>query len=49
MSSTGATIGKVDYMWLVWDLQAPKLAHAPTIWIPPRPKVKIQFELAIAA
>ncbi len=40
--------GKVDYMWLVWDLQGSKLAHAPTIWIPPRPKAKIQHELAFA-
>jgi len=30
--------GKVDYMWLVWDKQAPRLPYAPTFWIPPRPK-----------
>lgn len=28
--------GKVDYMWLVWDKQAPATPHAPTFWIPPR-------------
>jgi hypothetical protein len=28
--------GKVDYMWLVWDKQAPHLPHAPTSWIPKR-------------
>jgi hypothetical protein len=28
--------GKVDYMWLVWDKQAPRLPYAPTVWIPPR-------------
>ena len=28
--------GKVDFMWVVWDLQAEPLPHAPTFWIPPR-------------
>lgn len=33
--------GKVDYMWLVWDKQAPNRHHAPTLWIPPREKTKL--------
>lgn len=43
--------GKVDYMWVVWDLQAPRLEHARTFWIPPRPKriATDQLELEIAA
>lgn len=31
--------GKVDYAWYVWDLQAPRLADARVIWIPPRERV----------
>ncbi|MPT48012.1 MAG: hypothetical protein E2598_06275 [Sphingobium sp.] len=33
--------GKVDYMWLVWDKQNPHAYdHSPTLWIPPREKLK---------
>lgn len=32
--------GKVDYMWLIWDKQKPVPATAPTLWIPPRAKIK---------
>lgn len=28
--------GKVDYMWLLFDKNAPARTHAPTFWIPPR-------------
>lgn len=41
--------GKVDYMWLVWDKQAPRLPHAPTFWIPQRPKLAPLLDLAEAA
>ncbi len=36
--------GKIDYMWVVWDKQAPPMVDhhgrpfAPTFWIPPREK-----------
>lgn len=41
--------GKVDYMWLVWDLRLPPLPYGRTFWIPPRPKVQPQLDLAEAA
>jgi hypothetical protein len=41
--------GKIDYMWVVWDKHAPALPHAPTFWIPPRPKLVTTIELAEAA
>lgn len=41
--------GKVDYMWVVWDKRSPVLNHAPTFWIPPRPKPALAIELAEAA
>ena len=40
--------GKVDYMWLVWDKQAPRAATAPTLWIPPRSKITTRTELLAA-
>ncbi|BCA60211.1 hypothetical protein [Sphingomonas sp. HMP6] len=39
--------GKVDYMWVVWDLQAPRLNHARTFWIPPRPKLATDAQLPL--
>lgn len=41
--------GKVDYMWLVWDMRLPPLPYGRTFWIPPRPKAPVQLDLAVAA
>ncbi|MBB6191479.1 hypothetical protein FHS51_001706 [Sphingobium wenxiniae] len=44
--------GKIDYMWIVWDMQrAPMLdaggrPFAPTYWIPPRKKELVAKRLA---
>ena len=41
--------GKVDYAWFVWDKRIPRLDHARTFWIPPRPKAPAQIALELAA
>jgi hypothetical protein len=41
--------GKVDYAWFVWDKQAPRPTDARTIWIPPREKLQLDPQLALAA
>jgi hypothetical protein len=44
--------GKIDYMWVVWDKQVPRMDQARTVWIPPRslvPAVVTIPGLALAA
>ncbi|SDA21770.1 hypothetical protein [Sphingomonas sp. NFR15] len=41
--------GKVDYAWFVWDKRGPRVEHARTFWIPPRPKARAQAERRLAA